>query len=187
MEHSMSDQKHTTPVEWRTLPWATGYRFGSDGQVQSGLRRGKGRVFHVSDCWRTLTPDVGKKGYCRIKLCVGISIRWHLVHHLILEAFDRRRPEGMECRHKDGNPRNNHRHNLEWTTHRENEADKIRHGTLLMGSRHNAAKLSEPIVAEIRAIYAAGGWKQKDLAELYGTTQITVSNIVTRKTWKHVG
>jgi len=57
------------------------------------------------------------------------------VHHLVLEAFDRPCPEGMECRHLDGNPTNNVLSNLVWGTRAENVHDSLRHGTNV-----NAAK-----------------------------------------------
>jgi hypothetical protein len=59
------------------------------------------------------------------------------VHHLVLEAFIGPRPEGMETRHIDRNPRNNVLSNLRWGTKLENAADKHRHGTMLRGERHH--------------------------------------------------
>jgi hypothetical protein len=41
---------------------------------------------------------------------------------------------------------------LRWATHRENEADKIAHGTRLRGERSGTAKLTEAQVREIRAL-----------------------------------
>jgi hypothetical protein len=40
---------------------------------------------------------------------------------------------------------------LRWATHKENQADKEGHGTILRGEQHPAAKLSEADVLEIRA------------------------------------
>lgn len=52
-----------------------------------------------------------------------------LVHRLVLAAFVGPCPSGMEGCHNDGNPLNNSVDNLRWDTHRNNEADKRRHGT----------------------------------------------------------
>lgn len=48
------------------------------------------------------------------------------------------------------------------------------------------AKLTEDDVREIRADYAAGRWCIKDLADIYGVTQPTMSAVVHRRTWRHV-
>lgn len=58
-----------------------------------------------------------------------------LVHHLVLEAFVGPRPVGMEACHGDGDASNNTLSNLRWDTHRENEADKLRHGTHVNASK----------------------------------------------------
>jgi hypothetical protein len=49
------------------------------------------------------------------------------VHRLILTTFCGECPAGMECRHLDGNPANNHLINLAWGTKKENGADKVKH------------------------------------------------------------
>ncbi|ULP48612.1 hypothetical protein [Mycolicibacter virginiensis] len=48
------------------------------------------------------------------------------------------------------------------------------------------AKLTEDDVREIRADYAAERWCIKDLADIYGVTQPTMSAVVHRRTWRHV-
>jgi predicted XRE-type DNA-binding protein len=54
------------------------------------------------------------------------------------------------------------------------------------GRRHFHAKLDEQKVQEIRAIYAAGRISQHDLAEAYGVSQMTISQVVRGKTWRRV-
>ncbi len=65
-------------------------------------------------------------GHLRIR----IRGKHHFVHCLVLEAFIGPRPEGYVCRHKDGDPANNHISNLSWGTLRENYDDTIKHGRL---------------------------------------------------------
>jgi len=50
------------------------------------------------------------------------------IHRLVCEAWHGPRPEGMECRHLDGNPFNNTPDNLRWGTSKENAQDTLRHG-----------------------------------------------------------
>lgn len=54
------------------------------------------------------------------------------------------------------------------------------------GETHGMAMLNEAQVREIRALYAAGGTSQSQIAERYGITQAMVSNIVRRKSWAHL-
>lgn len=54
------------------------------------------------------------------------------------------------------------------------------------GSKHGSAKLTEEDVLEIRSLYAEGKLRQKDLAEMYEVTTMTISHIVTRRKWKHI-
>ena len=55
------------------------------------------------------------------------------------------------------------------------------------GERNGHAKLTEELVRGVRAAYAAGGVTQRELAAHFGVSQMTVSDLVTRRTWKHVG
>jgi hypothetical protein len=52
--------------------------------------------------------------------------------------------------------------------------------------REPRAKLDADDVRAIRADYAAGRWKQPDLAYIYGVTQSTISSVVTGDTWRHL-
>jgi hypothetical protein len=52
------------------------------------------------------------------------------------------------------------------------------------GIRHHAAKLNPSQVADIRAIYQAGGVTKAMLARQYGIARTTLHSIVTYRTWK---
>ena len=56
----------------------------------------------------------------------------------------------------------------------------------LRGEAHGSARLTEADVRAIRELYAAGGITQREIAKRFGIHQIHVSQIVTRKNWKHV-
>ena len=47
------------------------------------------------------------------------------------------------------------------------------------------ALISEKDAQEIRNLYATGKYLEKDIAEMYGIQQVTVSAIITNKTWKN--
>lgn len=56
----------------------------------------------------------------------------------------------------------------------------------LAGERNGNARLTDDAVREIRRIFAAGGITQRELGERYGVSQVKISQIILRKSWKHV-
>lgn len=54
------------------------------------------------------------------------------------------------------------------------------------GSKQGSSKVNEEIVAEIRSKFASGEENQGELSRRLGLHQTTVSDIVRRKSWKHV-
>ena len=157
-------------------------------------------VYEVSDLYRIrrvvaargvvaghiLKPYRGGKGYLAIRLYVNGRRRAFKVHHLVLLAFVGPRPEGMECRHLDGNKTNNRPENLCWGTRTENTADKRRHGTMARGERNGMAKLTEVNVIEIRKLLAQGMPQQK-IANHFGVDRKTIWELMMRICWAHVG
>lgn len=73
---------------------------------------------------------------------------------------------------------------LTWKTPVENSADKIAHGTLVVGEAHHQAKLSEATVREIRAL--SGTMLQREIAAKFGVTLTCVNKVLTGRAWRHV-
>lgn len=116
MGDTMVDRDNTP--EWRPVPEFPKYMVSADGEVMS-LHRG-GLVLH---------PLRLDSGHLFVILSVNGKCHHRRIHHLVLEAFSRPRPKGMECRHLDGNPTNNVIGNLVWGTRSDNQLDRRRHGT----------------------------------------------------------
>lgn len=74
----------------------------------------------------------GQKRKSGIKRSRGGTIK---VHQVVLEAFVSPRPEGMVCRHLDGNSLNNNLFNLKWGTPTENMQDMVKHGRSRKGNK----------------------------------------------------
>lgn len=91
-----------------------------------------------------------------------------------------------EAAHSCGNGRKgcvNPKH-LSWKTSKENKADKLLHGTHNRGERHNMAKLTEE---QVRSILSIRGEKtQKEIAEMYGVSEMTISRIYSGEAWECV-
>ena len=110
------------PEEWRPVVGYEGrYEVSSWGRVKSLPRaRTKGGL---------LTPfPRGENNYPSITLRDGSEKRSHHVHTLVMVAFVGPRPDGMECRHMNGDPADNCLDNLAWGTPVENGRDTVRHG-----------------------------------------------------------
>jgi len=149
------------------------------------------RGYYATSCGRIISVRSGRpiflssrthKGYlhCNIKVALGLAGRKKLpIHQLVATAFHGVRPGVYITRHLNGNPLDNRAVNLAWGTHSENARDSIRHGTaacLRHNERHNATKLSDDDVLAIRQLLK-DGWKQNDIAVLYGINQKHVSSI----------
>lgn len=144
-----------------------GYKVGTDGSVWSKGKR--------------LKVDANERGHCRVPLGGGKRL---LVHHVVLSAFDRLRPDGLDCRHLDGNARNNRLENLCWGTKKENMADRDRHGTTQRGVRHHAAKINPGIAKHMRYLHEVEGMSQCALARMFGVNGGTVNDVLHYRTWK---
>lgn len=177
------------PEQWRPIPRYAGRYEASDlGRVRS-LWFINGKVCRPREHPLVLkaSPTSGPIGYLAVSLADGHGHwRTESIHVLVLEAFVGRRPtSGHEGAHGDGNPRNNRLTNLSWKTAKENEADKLIHGTHVRGERNGFSRLTTADVLAIRRRHASGE-KGRALATQYGVTATQISRIVLRQVWQHV-
>jgi len=123
-----------------------------------------------------------RKGYPQVGLYRDGKRTMSPVHKVVLEAFVGPRPDGMECRHLDGDRSNSCLVNLCWGTSSENKADMIKHGTSNQGERNGYAVLCAIDVWLIRHCKGI----QQQLADFFGVSRVHVGNIRNRKKWKHL-
>ena len=132
---------------------------------------------------RYATPD----GYFQTSIMVGGKSVKRLIHRMILETFISSRPDGMQCRHLDGNKRNNHISNLKWGTHSENANDMHRHGYQSpCGEDASNVVLTEKQVVEIKRLLMYGELSRQEIADIYGVSYGAIYKISTGYNWKHV-
>lgn len=171
-------------VRYRGVTGFTAYRVGSDGSLWSCWVRG--RYKHPGTVWRRLGGSLAHgHPFTRLHGTDG-SYRAAYIHCLILEAFVGPCPSGMECRHLNGLPRDNRLENLIWGTPRENQADRVRHGTSNRGEQHPLAKLTNEDVVWIRDDYATGNFTLQDLALKFNVSKETVRGVVVHRRWRHL-
>lgn len=147
-------ESHTTnilPEEWRPVPGYEGvYDVSDHGRVRSRDRE----VIYSSGVVRThrgkiLKPKISSNGYRQVGLWKDRKVRWHGVHRLVSSAFIGDCPTGFHVCHEDGDRANNHAANLRIASPKENNADKVKHGTsprdlVRLGIHHEAVKTHCP-------------------------------------------
>jgi hypothetical protein len=176
------DYDTTDPVRYKNIPGYSGYKVGTDGSVWTKKMLGR---------WRKLKTGPWKgNSYCiatlgNSKYGEGRKARYIKVHTLVLMVFVGPCPDGMECRHLNGDSTDNRLTNLCWGTPKKNTQDRWDHGTMFCGSKHPWAILNEDQVREIKC-KLRDGERIKDVAVTYGVRPDVISAIKHGKSWKHV-
>lgn len=124
-------------------------------------------------------------GYRQVVLCRPGKKQARLLHCVVLEAFVGPAPEGTEAAHDDGVRTNCRLSNLGWKTHRENVADKVRHGTRQVGERGSNAVLTREQVIHIRRSYCKSSreFGGAALAKQHGVSPSAILSIVKGVRW----
>jgi hypothetical protein len=139
---------------------------------------------------KILKPSKDGSGYLRIGLCRKGVVKYFSVHRLVLESFVGPCPFGKESCHNDGNIYNNDINNLRWDTHKNNNRDKIKHGTVYRPDysiiKHPNAKVNKSQVIEIKKLLIEGKLTQKEISEKLGITLKIINDINIGRTWKYI-
>lgn len=126
-------------------------------------------------------------GYLYCELAKQGQIRKNrTVHSLVAEAFIGPRPPGCEVAHKDGSRTNNFLSNLRYATYSENNADKLQHGTHLVGGKAPGAKLTNNDVDDIWFLISLKV-KLGDIAKMLRISPGQISEIRAGNQWKNYG
>lgn len=138
--------------------------------------------------FKILKPLEFSAGHVKVTLWKNCIRNRQYIHRLILETFIGICPPGMECRHLDGNPKNNRLDNLLWGTRSENSKDSVKHGVCplskMKGFNHYLTKRAGLNDLKIRIIIKLIKDKYltyKEIGEIFHISQATISNIKNRK------
>ena len=174
--------------EWKSiLGYEDTYEVSSLGRFRSlsknmngrwGITRYRGKV--IKSCPH---PTHGYGIVSLVQGGVKSSIR---SHRAVAMAFIENPDDKPFVNHIDADRMNNSVDNLEWVTAQENSdhAKKLNLFNPLRGEDVVNSKLTEYDVADIRNLY--GIQRQVDLAETYGVSKSTISDIIHWRTWKHI-
>ena len=171
--------------EWRPIPGTDHYEASSFGRVRA-LHRRLPHAYMGGVRFRTYPAAIQKQwpmpsGY----LLCSINGVPRLVNRLVCAAFHGPPPsDAHEAAHIDGVLDHNLPGNLIWATHRENENHKVLHGTLPIGERNGAAKLTAEDIPAVFAEYLLSD--APTVAEKFGVDRGCIYEILKRRNWRHV-
>jgi hypothetical protein len=166
------------PVEWRACHGHQNYLVSNDGRVRRVLRDKRQRC---GDFGRILKPSAAH-GYLHVILVNRGQRFSRSVHRLVAIAFLGEPPSPQhQVAHCDGNRQNNHVQNLRWALPSENNADRLRHGTLHIKTWNSKLTVSD--IARIREL-ALHRVAQRQIAREYGVQSSHINKVVRGLKWR---
>jgi hypothetical protein len=171
--------------DWRIIRGWDAYEVSNLGRVRR-IRGGSNGTYPGRVLKASINPQ---SGYLSVEFKQKPRRQRFRVNRLVCEAFHGSPPStDHEAAHGDGNRQNNSAGNLRWATSAENLADKKLHGTSTAqyGESNPSVKLTEDQVTAIRRSPRYWGY-QADLAKRHGVSKGAITDVVQRKTWRHIG
>lgn len=132
-----------------------------------------------TDCWEW-TATTTANGYGRH----WIAPQWVAAHRFAYKQLRGPIPDGLQMRHLCHNRLCCNPMHLEPGTAKENAQDSIDAGRFTRGTVHGNSKLTDDQVIQIRQ--NPEGLKSYQLAQKFGVSTGTISNIKSGKIWRHV-
>lgn len=177
-KHSTNDRETWKPA----IGYEGAYEVSSYGRVRSVRPPDSNRRTPIG---YIIKPRVNK-GYYSVWLWKGGKNKANRVHHLVLEAFCRSRPDGYQANHINGQKLDNRCSNLEWVTPSQNMQHAIRNGLYVprRGEECGASRLNSWQVIEIRRLAATMPYAP--IAKRFGISESYVSELASGKKWAHL-
>lgn len=137
-------------------------------------------------------PHIKEDGYVFIPLSSKEGQKIKYIHRLVAEAFVANPLNKEQVNHKNGIKSDNRASNLEWVTPKENIQHAIETGLLKYKNKEdkikksNGSKLNPEKVIEIRVLWETGEYKKVQLAKMFGVSESTIRDVITKRQWRNV-
>lgn len=133
---------------------------------------------------QSIVGSYDKDGYHQVLLYIKTVRKTARVHRLVLETFVPNIEMKPEINHLNGIKGDNRIENLEWATSSENRLHAVKTGLqpTQYGKNNPNNKLSEGDVLKIRKLRKEGKALKK-IAEIIGTSESNVKNVIYGYTW----
>lgn len=128
-----------------------------------------------------------KNGYARTDV-KNMPVFMHRYVYAVRHGLSYDSLKGLVVRHTCDNSRCINPEHLVLGTAQDNVADRVNRGrsTRLFGVGHSNSKLTAEAVRDIRAEYRKGYTTQQQLADRYNVTVMSISNLLSGRTYKDV-
>lgn len=133
-----------------------------------------------SECWEWQAKRLHGYGHMRYR------DKDYIAHRVSYELHKGTIPAKMVVCHRCDNPSCVNPDHLFLGTHADNVADKIAKGRQPHGSAVGSSKLTEEQVILIRIEYNCARITPQELADKYNVSRRTISDVLRRRTWKHI-
>ena len=194
--NELSDRMNIGGEVWRDVfGWEGIYEISSRGRVKRIKRRvtHKNQVTDFSMVYpaKILKAHPDSRGYPQVSLngiSEGKSKRVARVHRLVAEAFIPNPHNKAQVNHINSNTMDAHLSNLEWCTASENQKHSWGLGgrERKFGEDSPVCRYTEDVIAKVYRLAKMKAMSQEKIGKKYSMPQITVSNIRTKKTWRHI-
>lgn len=173
---------------WKPVVGYEEYEISTLGRVKalSKIRfmPGNNKPFKIEE--KILKQTLNNTNHLYVDLHKNGKRNRFLVHRLIAEAFIPNPDEYPCVRHLNDDPLNNKIDNLSWGTQKMNMRDKCKNNRQQKGTQVKQAKLTENQIFDIRKIHTNKELNQYQIAKKFNVSQSVISEIISRKAWKHV-
>lgn len=142
------------------------------------------KVDQTGKCW-VWTGHRNWGGYGRVSIGTGANRSlYRYAHRVSYELAYGPVPEGQSVLHRCDNPPCVRPEHLFLGTQRDNNDDRDTKNRVQHGSSHVNAKLTEADARRARTLYATGAISQRALADVFGVSHRTISDLLRGLTWK---
>lgn len=169
--------------------WEDLYAISNFGRVKSkqrqclhyagGILVRKEKILKQNNC----------RGYLTVLLYRGETDKFRTgVHRLLATAFIDNPENKPTVNHKDTIKHHNVLSNLEWATDQEQQNHAVKMGLRdkTLGDNCNFSKLNSSDILAIRNLYDTGKYFHREIADMFGVSQMQVFRIINKKAWKHI-